>query len=98
MKIQLVLKPKSIFVRLKNLTSFDFSKFLSLFATNKLRISTYHRTPSGNPRQAVAQFVRSEAFFPIPIHSRTNEVVSCHVFCDFTEKSLTFLYKGSLSS
>ena len=40
--------------------------YICAFATNKLRLSTYLCTPSGNPRQAVAQFVRSESFFPIP--------------------------------
>ena len=98
MKTYLVLKFKNILIWLKNLTSFDFSRFLSLFATNKLRLSLYTYTASGNPRQAVAQFVRSESFFPIPIHSRICKVVSCHVFCDLTEKWLNFLYKGYRTS
>ena len=47
---------------LKNRIEYDSSLYLSLFATNKLHLSTYPRTPSGNPRQAVVQFVRSEHF------------------------------------
>ena len=49
-----------------NLIRLSFSLSLCLFATNKLRLSAYPRTPSGNPRQAVAQFVRSEKFLLSP--------------------------------
>ena len=35
--------------------------------SNKLRLSTYTRTPSGNPKPKVsAQFLRSEVFFLFP--------------------------------
>ena len=39
-----------------------FLNFLYLFATNKLHLSLYTHTASGNPRQAVVQFVRSGTF------------------------------------
>ena len=42
-----------------------FSGLFILFAMNKLRLSLYHRTASGFPKRAWAQFVHSESFFPI---------------------------------
>ena len=50
---------QNVLIWLKNLISFDFSVFLSLFATNKLRLSTYQRTPSGNLKKPLEGFFSS---------------------------------------
>ena len=43
--------------------------------SNKLRLSTYTRTPSGNPKPKVsAQFLLSRSLFPIPLIIKTGTV------------------------
>ena len=47
------LKNQNFIVLLKNLILFDFPLFLNLFAMNKLRLSLYTHTASGNPTKPV---------------------------------------------
>ena len=56
---------------------FSFSTFLCLFATNKLHLSLYTHTASGNPRQAVVQFVRSGTFFLSPFRYLWGDIYFC---------------------
>ena len=44
----MVCKLQNYLILFSSLIKFDFSLFLCLFATNKLRLSTYTCTPSGN--------------------------------------------------